>query len=422
MKRSRKTEAFPYKTTAAAVRYPVAAARSFPWLLAMLPVTLFQLLSFASVLLRTAEQEPPEPGLLLAFLCYLPAEWLFLCCLRFFAGQRSLAPEVMALWLTGISIALCGSISAEYAWKQAAAAGGGMLLYAILLFVTHNPDRAMALRPAVAFGAVALLAGNLALAQITNGTRNWIHIGGFSLQPSELVKLAFIFVGAATLERLQRTRSITRYLVFAMVCVAALFLMRDFGAALLFFVVFLLIAFLRSGDLRAIALVCAAALMAAALVLLFRPYVVDRFRSFRHIWETPYGKGFQQTRMLIYASGGGLLGLGPGNGKLKDVPAASTDLAFGMLCEEWGMVIAFLVPLCYLGMAIYALRGARGARSSFYSIAAVSAAGLLLFQAALNIFGSTDLLPMTGVTLPFISRGGSSMLCVWGLLAFMKPR
>jgi len=266
------------------------------------------------------------------------------------------------------------------------------------------------------------LAVNLAFATSIGGQRNWLDLGGFSIQPSELVKLAFVFVGAATLDRLQSTKSITRYLIFAMGCVGALFLMRDFGTALIFFATYLLIAFLRSGDLRSIALICAAAGMAAFLILYFRPYVAGRFQVYRHVWEPEHihAAGYQQTRVLIYSSSGGLFGLGLGQGRLRGVFAASTDLVFGLLCEELGMILAFLVPICYIALAVFALRGARNARSAFYTIASVSAAGMLLLQASLNIFGVTDLLPLTGVTLPFVSRGGTSMLCAWGLLAFIR--
>ena len=393
------------------------AAQAFPWPFLMLLVTAFQLLTFAPVLLR---DETHDLALLLGLLCYIPGEWLFLLLLRAVTKRRRCELELLGLWLSGIGLAVCGSLSPEFAWKQAAAIGGGLLVYATLLWTIADPDRAMKLRPAVAAAAGGLLALNLVLGTVIGGQRNWLTLGGFSIQPSELVKLAFIFVGAATLDRLQRTQSITRYLIFAMACVAALFLMGDFGTALIFFATFLLIAFLRSGDLRAIALACAAALMAAALILLFRPYVTSRFQVYRHVWEHIHDTGYQQTRVLIYASSGGLFGLGLGNGKLRGVFAASTDLIFGLVCEELGLIVAFLVPLCYIAFAVCALRGGKQARSSFYAIASVSAAGLLLIQASLNIFGITDLLPLTGVTLPFLSRGGTSMLCSWGLLAFLK--
>ena len=91
-----------------------------------------------------------------------------------------------------------------------------------------------------------------------------------------------------------------------------------------------------------------------------------------------------------------------------------------MLCEEWGLIIALMVIISFVFVAFYAVKAAKNTRSAFYAIAACAAAGMLLFQMSLNVFGVTDLLPFTGVTLPFISRGGSSMLCSWGLFAFIK--
>ena len=177
---------------------------------------------------------------------------------------------------------------------------------------------------------------------------------------------------------------------------------------------------MRSGDVRTIALICTAALMGAVLVIYFKPYVANRFAVYRHVWDFMDTTGYQQTRVLIYSASGGLFGLGIGEGYLRDVYAASTDLVFGVICEEWGLVIGIAVLLSFAGIALFAVRAAKTAGSTFYAIAAVAAAGMLLFQLSLNVFGITDILPLTGVTLPFVSRGGSSMLCSWGLLAYIR--
>ena len=120
------------------------------------------------------------------------------------------------------------------------------------------------------------------------------------------------------------------------------------------------------------------------------------------------------------AASGGLFGMGAGNGWLERIPAGDTDLVFGMLCEEWGLVIALLAVACILTLAWFAVRASRTGRSSFYTIAACAAGSLLVFQTSLNVFGSVDLLPLTGVTFPFVSNGGSAMLSAWGLLAYLK--
>ena len=111
--------------------------------------------------------------------------------------------------------------------------------------------------------------------------------------------------------------------------------------------------------------------------------------------------------------------MGLGNGYLKNVFAGDSDLVFGMLCEELGLLLALTVVVSIVLLVVYSLSDVTRSRSTFYSISACASAGMLLFQACVNIFGATDVLPLTGVTLPFISAGGSSMICVWGLLAFI---
>ncbi len=150
------------------------------------------------------------------------------------------------------------------------------------------------------------------------------------------------------------------------------------------------------------------------------PVAVSRFASWGHIWEDVYDKGFQQTHTLTAAASGGMIGVGAGKGWLSNLPAADTDIVFGMLCEEWGLVIAVLTILCIITLAVFAVRACRAGRSSFYTIAACAATSLLVFQTCLNVFGAVDILPFTGVTLPFVSNGGSSMLSAWGMLAFLK--
>ncbi|MBR2892599.1 MAG: FtsW/RodA/SpoVE family cell cycle protein, partial [Clostridia bacterium] len=126
-----------------------------------------------------------------------------------------------------------------------------------------------------------------------NGAYNWLAFKGFSIQPSEFVKIAFIFVGAATLDKLVTAKNIYMYVLFSMGCIGVLFLMKDFGTALIFFFTFIVISFMRSGDIRTIIFICAAALIGAVLIIYFRPHVAARFAAYRHVWEDVYGAGYQ---------------------------------------------------------------------------------------------------------------------------------
>lgn len=388
----------------------------FHWGFALILVTIFQVLTGTVVITANGFNST----LFAVYAGYLVLEWAYFVVASVFCGQNNFELEIIGFLFSGIGLTNVATVDNDYAIKQVVAIVLGLFLFIFMLVVMRRTDIVMKLRMPVAFAAVGLLVANLALAKYTNGALNWITIGGMSIQPSEFVKLAFIFVGAASLDKLQSARSLTKYLIFSFGCVGALFLMKDFGTALIFFFTFIVIAFMRSGDVRTIALVCVAALLGAIMIIYFKPHVAARFKAYRHIWELINDEGMQQTRTLIYSASGGLFGLGIGKGELRNVVFASTDLAFGMICEEWGMIVGLTIVITYAFVLLYAIKVARNTRSAFYAITACAAAGLLLFQTSLNIFGVTDILPFTGVTLPFISRGGSSVISSWGMLALIK--
>ena len=280
------------------------------------------------------------------------------------------------------------------------------------------------MRYIAAVGGVLLLMANLVIGQEINGAKNWIALGPMSFQPSELVKLCFLLVGASTMDRIVTKRNLLSFIAYSVLICGCLALMRDFGAALIFFVTFLVIAFMRSGSFSTVALAIMSLAFAVIVLLLYfkdySGYIQRRFSVWGNVWSDPYNMGYQQVRAMMCLASGGLLGLGAGNGWLHHVAAADTDLVFALVGEEWGLLIALMCVLSIIALAIFVFRSCVVARSSFYTIVACAAATILLMQSILNVFGTMDLLPLTGVTLPFVSNGGSSMLCCWGLLAFIK--
>ncbi len=395
--------------------------RPVNWLFLLLLMTAFQI--FCAIQILTNGGEDVVKGTIITvFGLYIGVEWAYFIVFAGILRRKSFEVELIAFFLSGIGLALTTSVYPNKAFTQLIAIFLGIGVFIVLLWILSDIDRVVKLRMPVAIISIAALVFTLIFAEDRNGARNWIIIGNglLSIQTSEIVKVAFIFVGAATLETLQSTKLLTKYIIFAITCVGLLFVMKDFGTALIFFFTFVIIAFLRSGDIKTIFLICAGALIGGIGVLTFKPYVANRFSSYRHVWELADTKGYQQVRLLIYSVSGGLFGLGLGNGKLRDIYASTEDLAFGMVCEEFGIIIAFTVLLTFVALVVYSIRYSVASRSSFYSIAACAASALLLFQTALHVFGATDLLPWTGVTLPFISRGGSSMMCCWGLVALIK--
>ena len=163
-----------------------------------------------------------------------------------------------------------------------------------------------------------------------------------------------------------------------------------------------------------------AAIIAGVLALKIAPHALRRFTIWRHVWEDPLGRGYQQTRSLMCLASGGMLGLGAGNGWMKKLFASDTDVVFATVAEEWGLLASMMMVAAIVILAVFCLRSAVMGRSSFYTIGACTAVSILLAQTILNVMGTVDLLPFTGVTFPFVSNGGTSMIGAWGLLAFVK--
>ncbi|MBE6732313.1 MAG: FHA domain-containing protein [Ruminococcaceae bacterium] len=357
----------------------------------------------------------------LSFLTFTAAGWILYVISMLLIKRVNFEIETIGFLLSGISVMLLMGESSSSLKTQVMSAVIGMLLFLFLVWFMGDLKRVSSWRLLFGIGAIGLFILNMAIGTTLNGAKNWIFIGSLSIQPSELIKIAFIFVGASTLDRLQTKKNITVFLGFASICLGFLFIMRDFGTALIFFAAILIIAFMRSGSIRTVVLLVAVALFGVVLILYFRPYVADRFSGWMHIWEHINDSlGYQQTRALTYIASGGLFGMGLGRGYLHYIAAGDSDLVFAMLCEEQGMLMGYVVVFAIMMFILYVRTDVTKSRSTFYSIASCAAAGLLLFQACLNVFGTTDILPLTGVTLPFISAGGSSVVSCWGLLSFIK--
>lgn len=359
---------------------------------------------------------------LVLFGCLAVAEWTFFFVSSKVLKRVSFELESLALFLTGVGVMLLVRQVERSAYVQLIAAVVGMVLFCVIIKFIEDPDRTSStkLRYGLMIAAVGLLGVSIVFGKITYGAANWVKIGGISLQPSEIVKIIYIFIGANTLDRLQTKKNLFEFIIFSAVCVGMLALMGDFGTALIFFMTFLLISFMRSGDFKTVILAIVAAVFGVSIVLRFKSYVLDRFKAWGHAWEYANDLGYQQTHVLTYIASGGLFGVGIGNGFLKGVGASESDLVFGLVSEEMGVIVAITLAVAVACLVIYARAITTRSRSTFYSISACCAAGLLVIQLSLNVFGATDILPLTGVTFPFISCGGSSVLSCWGLIAFIK--
>ena len=380
-------------------------------------LTLFQL--FTALQFVTHLDAGQMASAMLGFSALIAVEWFLFLALKL-VHRSGYEVETLAFFLCTIGFSVIASDDAQKMGKQLIALLGGIVIYLVIGWSMRNLSRAKRFRYLAAVGGLLLLAVNLVFGREIYGAKNWIMIGSFSFQPSELVKLCFIYVGASTMDRIVTKRNLILFIIYSAAVCGCLALMNDFGTALIFFVAFLVIAFLRSGSFATVALACTATGFAGVLAVRFRPHILQRFATWGHAWDYALSGGYQQTRAMMCIASGGLLGLGAGNGWLKYVAASDTDLVFGFVCEEWGLILGIVMVAAIIILGVFVVRSARVGRSSFYTIGACAAVAIMMIQTILNVFGTMDLLPLTGVTFPFVSNGGSSMLSSWGLIAFIK--
>ena len=380
-------------------------------------LTLLQAAMLMGFLLSGVEEE--YPSYVLGFCSVAICQWgLFL----FYAviHRSSFEVETLAFFLCTLGMAAIATVNPGEILKQAAAMVLGVLTFLLIGWSLRDLERAKRFRYLAVLAGVGFLVVTLLFGKEYYGAKNWLVIGNLSLQPSELSKVCFVYAGASTMDRIMNKRNLILFIAYSVVICGLLALMNDFGTALIFFCAFLIIAYLRSGSMGTIALACTALGFAGVLALRIAPHALSRFATWRHIWDDPFNSGYQQTQAIMCIASGGLFGLGPGNGYLQKVFAADSDIVFATVSEEWGLLVAVQMVLAISALGLFAIRTSRVSRSSFYCIGGCTAAGILLIQASLNCLGTVDILPFTGVTFPFLSNGGTSMIGAWGLLAFVK--
>lgn len=260
----------------------------------------------------------------------------------------------------------------------------------------------------------------------------WIDLGFITIQPSEFLKVFFVLVFATSIAQQQKKKKVLFVKVvydnMALLAMTGIIMLlqwwsRDLGSLPTFAAVagcgFLMRICYPKAKLskKLIISLSAVGLVVVIIALKFAPsYVQDRLNA--DIWNDPTGNGWQQCQALIAIAEGGWFGKGPGHGVLFKVPAADTDIVFSSICEEWGMLMALLAV--FMIILILATALINTPRSYFHTTLTVGVCAAFIAQMALNIFGSCNMIPFTGVTIPFISQGGSSMLACGFMIGFLK--
>ncbi len=315
-----------------------------------------------------------------------------------------------------ISMALYGSPWAIFV-RQTMWLGLGIIVFSVCTRIDYRKWRAI--RVPLLIGTLVLLVAVLVpgIGVSAGGSSRWVGFGQFQLQPSELMKLALtIFVADLLTRRVKQVGEPKKVIapVLIVLAIASVLLLKqpDMGTALVLACIAFGLLFMGGVSMRPILKLFVAFAVIAIIVGLADPYRRDRILSFLNPGANRAGSGYQVWQSLIGLGSGHLVGLGLGGGRQKWglLPNAHTDFIFSVIGEELGLVGAVVVLGLFFALAWYGLRAARRAPDRFGSLMAVGITIWIVSQALINIGAVVGVLPVTGIPLPFISFGGSSLV------------
>ena len=374
-------------------------------------VVVFQLLALALLALRP-DNASLQPLILVAA---VPLVTLITANLMGKIWPVDRAILILALLLCSIGLitlsAVCRSEQTPREHAFYALGGIGAMFFGVMLIRAFSNWKRMI--PALMVLCVLALLSPWAPAPFGRwyqGARNWLYVGPISGQPSEFMKPVLIVILAACFCNRPRFERCLPGIGFAAVCCGILLTEHDLGALLLYFLTTVLMYYAASSN----ALLCLSGLGmgAGAAVIAYNSmsYVRDRVAIWRNPWSDPLKTGYQIVRALAAIGSGGLFGSGLGLGMPRDVPLYHSDFIFTSVAEEFGLIFSLGLMAVYVLIILRGLIVAMNARTSFHSLVAFGLVAMLGLQALLIIGGNTKMLPLTGVTLPLVSYGGSSLV------------
>jgi cell division protein FtsW len=330
---------------------------------------------------------------------------------------------VMVYSATSASAALANGDPAYYLKRQGVYAGLGLALMVVLSRVDFRALRALA--PALVVTSLALLVAVLVLGRAANGARRWISFGPAAFQPSELAKLALAIWAASYLARRRPPQTLAelwRPLGLLTVVFCGLILVEpDLGTAIGIVVMLAAMLLVAGTPSRTLGAGVGIAGTLGLVAVWLEPYRRARLFSFLNPWQDAQGAGFQTVQAMIGLGSGGIFGVGLGQSvqKANYLPEAHTDMIFAIIGEELGLVGATAVIVAYCAFAYAGLKIALGCRDPFGKRLAAGLTAMVCGQAAINLAAVMGLAPLTGIPLPFVSYGGSSLVVALGCVGIL---
>jgi cell division protein FtsW len=293
-------------------------------------------------------------------------------------------------------------------------------LVALFVLSRLQLEKLRAIAPTLLIGAAVLCVGVLAVGSRINGARRWVDVGPLAFQPSEFAKLALVVWVAAYLSRRAAPRSLAGLMkpvgLVALGFAGLVLFEPDLGTALVIMLVVGAILLVSGTRMTLLVAAYGIVIALAGIAVWAEPYRRARLLTFLDPWKDPTGAGLQNVQALISLGSGGIFGAGPGNGTapLRYLPEAPTDMMAAVIGGQFGLVGMLLVFVAFGAFAYAGIRLALACKDPFAKRLAAGVTALVCGQAAINIAAVVGAAPLTGIPLPFLSYGGSSLIVMLG--------
>lgn len=272
--------------------------------------------------------------------------------------------------------------------------------------------------------SIALFLATLVFGFASGGAKNWVNVGPFTLQPSEFIKVPFVFFVSSYYSHYNkfRKKAFGKYYlnIGIYIFILMFFIQRELGTALIFFGTMIMAQFVYERDRKLILLNLLFIMLGSILAYFLFSHIRVRVETWIDPWSVIDDKGYQITQSLFAIASGGLFGTGIGLGRPDYIPVAESDFIFAAICEEYGIFMGIAVVLLFLILVYRAIKISLQQEHKFYSILSFCIGSLFALQTFIILAGVLKIIPLTGVTLPFISSGGSSMIAGFILLACLQ--
>lgn len=344
----------------------------------------------------------------------------YLCQLVLIIGVMALYPFVyhnlsksilnnMMLFLT-ISFLMLARLSLKTAYRQFVIAAAALIFGLFIPIIIEKWKGLQKLGWLYAAVGIALLLFVLICGRVQYGAKNWVSVGGVMLQPSEFVKILFVFFVASCLSKEPSFKKTVIVTAVAAAHVMILVLETDLGGALILFVTYVCMLYVATQKSLYLFAGFGSGAVASVIAYFLFGHVRTRVSSWSNPWADITGGGYQITQSLFAIGTGGWFGFGLGKGLPTSIPVAVSDFIFSAISEELGGIFAVCLIMLYLSCFILFVHASMKIRNGFYKLTAMGLSVIFIFQVFLCVGGVTKFIPSTGVTLPLISYGGSSVL------------